>query len=248
MLLNYIEPSFHLGPLTIQLYGLALATAIMVGLSLALRRAAQMKIEADIIWELAVFCVVGAIIGARLLSVAQQLDRFLADPLFLFRIHEGGLAIYGGLIGGALAGYLYLRRKELSFWTAADIYAPSLALGEAITRLGCDVYGFASVTAPWARIVNGVPHHNIPLYMVVSSLLLFGGLWYLQGKLRQGQLFLVYLAGYFAIRVVVDFFRSQAVFAIFNEAQLAGIALLAAVLLVIVFRNRSLDGSWNKTS
>ncbi len=243
MLLNYLEQSYQLGPLTIHIYGLALATAITVGILLTLHNASQKNIKPDHIWELSIYSIIGAVVGARFFSVAMHLDQFLADPLYLFRIHEGGLAFYGGLIGGALAAYFYLRPKKLSFWTAGDTYAPALALGEAITRLGCDVYGIASTTAPWPRIVNGVTYHNIPLYMFVASLLLFTLLWFLRDKMQQGQLFLTYLAGYFAIRTFVDFFRSEAVYSIFNQAQLAGLVLLCAVLIAIYFRNKSLAGN-----
>ncbi len=248
MLLNYLEQSYHLGPLTIHIYGLALAAAITAGLFLAQHSASQKNIKPDHIWELSIYCIIGAVVGARLFSVAMHLDQFLADPLYLFRIHEGGLAFYGGLIGGALAGYLYLRRKKLSFWTAGDIYAPALALGEAITRLGCDVYGVASKTAPWPRIVNGVAYHNIPLYMIAASLLLFTLLWILRDKVQQGQLLLIYLTGYFAIRTFVDFFRSEPVYSIFNQAQLAGLVLLCAALFAIYFRNKSLAGNKGQQS
>jgi len=247
MLLNYLEQSYQLGPLTIHVYGLALAVAIITGLYVAIHNASQKNIKPDQIWELSIYSIIGALIGARLFSVAIPPDRLLADPLYLFRIHEGGLAFYGGLIGGALLAFIYLRRKKLSFWTAGDIYAPSLALGEAITRLGCDVYGVASNTAPWPRIINGVAYHNIPLYMFVASLLLFTFLWFLRGKLQQGQLFLVYLAGYFAIRTFVDFFRSEAVYSIFNQAQLAGLGLFCAALIAIYVRNKSLAGNSSKS-
>ncbi len=242
MLLNYLEPSFHLGPLTIHLYGMALAVAIIAGLFLALHSASTKKIKTDLIWELSTYCIIGAVIGARLFSVALHFDKFLANPLYLFQVHEGGLAFYGGLIGGALVGYFYLRRKKLSFWRVADIYAPALAMGEAITRLGCDVYGFASSTAPWPRITNGIAYHNIPLYMFVASMLLFALLWFLRNKVRQGQLFLIYLAGYFAVRVFIDYFRSEPGYGIFNQAQLAGLILFVAVLIVIYFRDKSLVG------
>lgn len=248
MLLNYLEQSYSLGPLTIHIYGLALAAAITAGLFLALHSASQKNIKKDHIWELSIYCIIGAVVGARIFSAALNLERFLADSLYLFRIHEGGLAFYGGLIGGALAAYLYLRHKKLSFWTAGDIYAPALALGEAITRLGCDVYGIASSTAPWPRIVNGVAYHNIPLYMGAASLLLFTLLWFLRDKVRQGQLFLTYLAGYFAIRAFIDYFRSEPVYGIFNRDQLTGLILFSAALLIIYFRNKSPAGSKRQQS
>jgi phosphatidylglycerol---prolipoprotein diacylglyceryl transferase len=239
MLLNYLEPSLHLGPLTVHLYGLFLAVALLAGLRLALYRAAEKKVPGDLVWELSVYTIIGAVAGARIFSVALNYERFLVDPLYLFRIHEGGLAYFGGLAGGALAAYWLLRRRRIGFWKAADVFTPSLALGEAITRLGCDVYGIASAAAPWPRIVEGIPHHNIPLYMVVSSLLLFALLWYLRNRVRKGQLFLIYLAGYFTIRTFVDFFRDEAVSGLLNGAQITALALLGAALLGLYVRRKA---------
>jgi len=239
MLLNYMEPSFNIGPLTVHLYGLFLALALLAGIWLARYRATEKKMSPDLVWELSFYAVIGALAGARLLSVALNFDRFLADPVYLFRIHEGGLAYFGGLAGGALAAAWLLRRRRISFWKAADLFAPSLALGEAMTRLGCDVYGIASATAPWPRMVDGVPYHNIPLYMFVSSMLLFTLLWVLRNRVKEGQLFLLYLAGYFVSRSVVDYFRAEPVSGLFNSEQTAALALLAAALLALYLRNRA---------
>jgi phosphatidylglycerol---prolipoprotein diacylglyceryl transferase len=239
MLLNYLSPSFQIGPLTLHLYGLSLAAALLLGLALALRGAAVHQINRDHVWECAVYAIIGAIAGARILSVLLNFNYFLADPLYLFRIHEGGLAFFGGLAGGALAAIWYAGRRQLDFWVLADIYAPSLALGEAITRLGCDVYGFASPGAPWPRLVGGVAYHNIPLYMGAATLLLFAVLWYLRGKVARGQLFLIYLAVYFSSRAFIDFYRGEAVIGVFNPAQLGSIAILVLVLLAIFRRKKA---------
>jgi len=239
MLLNYLEPSFQLGPLTIHLYGASLALALLAGMWLARIRASEKNISQDLVMELSVYAIIGAVAGARLFSVMLNYQLFLADPLYLFRIHEGGLAFYGGLAGGVLAAYWLLRRRHTSFWKAADVFAPSLALGEAITRLGCDVYGSASVFAPWPRIVDGVFYHNIPMYMVFSSLILLALLWFLRRRVGDGQLFLIYLAGYFFSRSVIDYFRAEPVLGLLNSAQLSAVVLFAAALLALYLRNRA---------
>jgi len=85
----------------------------------------------DFLHETVIACIIGGVVGARLLSV--------------FALHQGGMAYYGGLAGGALA------------------------LGESIARLGCDVYGYASAQAPFPRILNGILYHNIPLYTSLAT-------------------------------------------------------------------------------
>ncbi|MBS4021510.1 MAG: prolipoprotein diacylglyceryl transferase [Clostridiales bacterium] len=240
MLLNYVEPSFYLGPLTFHLYGLGLVAAILVGLALAHRRAIAKKIEPDLIFEFAIYAVVGAVVGSRILSVLLNFNLFLADPLYLFRIHEGGLAFLGGLTGGVLVAIWFVRRRKVKFWAMADVFAPSLALGEAIARLGCDVYGLHAPSAPWPRLVGGVPYHNIPLYTMIATLLIFFVLWYLRDRVREGQLFLTYLAGYFAARSFIDYFRSEPTFVVFNTAQFSSIVLFAVILVLIYWREKQM--------
>ncbi len=239
MLLNYFNSSFSIGPLTVHLYGLFLAAALLAGLWVALYRAGEKKISQDLVWELSIYAIIGAVAGARILSVVLNYERFLANPVYLFQIHEGGLAYFGGLAGGVLAASWILRRRRIGFWKTADLFAPSLALGEAITRLGCDVYGIASASAPWPRIVEGIAYHNIPLYMIVSSMLLFAGLWYLRNRVREGQLFVVYLAGYFFSRSIIDFFRSEPALGILNGAQISAVVFFTAALLVLYVRKKA---------
>ena len=87
-------------------------------------------------------CIFGVLMGGRLGEFffywlpEHGLSGFLADPTWVFRVWEGGMAIYGGIIGGVLAGWLYARRKGLPFLRLADLAAPSIALGQAIGRWG----------------------------------------------------------------------------------------------------------------
>ena len=244
MLLNYLESSYQLGPVTLHLYGMGLVLALVVGLMLAWREAHRKNVDPGIITEVVIFLIIGGIIGARLLSVVLNWEQFAADPLYVFRIHEGGLAAFGGIAGGIAAGMWYTRRKNISFWLLADIMAPSLALGEALARLGCDVYGIPAENAPWPRMVQGLPFHNIPLYMFVGGILLFAVVWYLRGHLQQrGTLFLAYLAGYFALRVIVDYFREPPELGLMNLSQAGSLALLVVVIAVILLRKRLVSGN-----
>lgn len=246
ILLNYLEPSYRLGFITVHLYGAFLALGVIIGLLPARRLALERGIKSEILYETVTICVIAGIVGARLLSVALNPASFLENPLSIFALHQGGLAFFGALGGGALAALIYTRRKGISLWALADVIAPSLALGEAITRLGCDVYGYSSTQAPLARIVNGIPYHNIPLYTSLATLSIFILLWYLRNKVSQGQLFLLYLLMYGASRTFIDFFRGEQVFlSVFNSAQLGslGIALLA-LGLIYVRHNPALN--WRK--
>lgn len=238
ILLNYLEPSYNLGFITLHLYGTFLALGFLIGLLPAKRLSLEKGIQIDFLYGTVIASIFGGIIGARLLSVALNLATYLENPLSVFSLHQGGMAYYGGLAGGALAAYIYTRKNRINLRTMADIIAPALALGESITRLGCDVYGYASTQAPFPRIVNGIPYHNIPLYTSIATLGIFIALWYLRNKVSRGQLFLLYLLMYGTSRTFIDYFRGeQFLLSIFNSAQLAslGIALAALVVIYVKF-------------
>jgi len=246
ILLNYLEPSYHLGSITLHLYGTFLALGILIGLLPAKRLSLEKGINSDYLYGTVTACIIGGIVGARLLSVALNPASFLENPLSLFALHQGGMAYFGGLAGGALAAFIYTRKNRINLWTMADIIAPALALGEAIARLGCDVYGYASTQAPFPRIVNGIPYHNIPLYTSLATLSIFVVLWYLRDKVSRGQLFLLYLLMYGVSRTFIDYFRGDQVFlSIFNPAQLGslGIAILA---LFLIYNRYNPTLTWRK--
>lgn len=238
ILLNYLEPSYNLGFITLHLYGIFLALGILIGLLPAKRLSLEKGIHNDFLYGTVTACIIGGVVGARLLSVALNPATFLENLLSVFALHQGGMAYYGGLAGGALAALIYTRKNRINLWTMADIIAPALALGESIARLGCDVYGYASAQAPFPRIVNGIPYHNIPLYTSLATLGIFIALWYLRNKVSRGQLFLLYLLMYGTSRTLIDYFRGeQFLLSIFNSAQLGslGIALAALVVIYVKF-------------
>ncbi len=130
-----------LGPFTIYSYGVMLALAFIIGTLFAERRARKQGYPKDSIVDLSLWILVSSVSGARLLFVLINWDYYRNNILESFKIWEGGLVYYGGLIAGFLAAVFYLQRKRLALWRTADILAPSLALGEAIGRIGCFLNG-----------------------------------------------------------------------------------------------------------
>ena len=129
--------AFYLGPLPIYWYGLLIALAFGLGMVLALYNSSQRGINPDKLSDLLLLVIPSAIIGARLYYVAFNWGYYASNPLEIPAVWHGGLAIHGGIIGGFLAGYWYIRRHpELKLWAVADIIAPSLILGQAIGRWG----------------------------------------------------------------------------------------------------------------
>lgn len=143
----------HIGSLPIRSYGLAMALAFIAGIWLARRRAKAAGLNPDIIIDMAFFVIIASIAGARAAYAIVHWQSFSNDPLAVVRIWDGGLALYGGLAAGFLAGLLFLRARRVDPWAGADLVAPSLALGIAIGRFGCFMNGCCfgkPCDLPWA--------------------------------------------------------------------------------------------------
>lgn len=168
---------FHLGPLPIRSYGLMVAIAFAAGIWLARRRAPGRDVHPDAIIDLAFFVIVASIIGARLTYVVIHWQHYVGDPLRALKIWDGGLALYGGMILGVVAGLVFFRKRGVDPWVGADITAPALALGIGLGRIGCFLNGCCfgqHCDAPWAVTFPpgsgagtwfpGVPLHPTQLY------------------------------------------------------------------------------------
>lgn len=139
-------------------YGLMLLVAIVSSVQLAIARAAKFRLDADTVYRLAMWLFVGGIIGARLFFVIQKWDQFPKGNFVAFlssavNVAEGGLVVYGSLIGATIAGVTFVSRHGLSIWKTADLVAPSLLLGLAIGRIGCLMNGCCyggHCDQPWA--------------------------------------------------------------------------------------------------
>ncbi len=132
---------FQLGTFPIRSYGLLIAAAFMVGIWIARRRAAKSGYDPDIIIDLSVIVILVSILGARLAYVFVRWNYYQHDLPGIFRIWEGGLVQYGGMVAGALVGLWFFRRRGVDMWAGADLVAPSLAMGVTIGRIGCFLNG-----------------------------------------------------------------------------------------------------------
>jgi phosphatidylglycerol:prolipoprotein diacylglycerol transferase len=141
--------------LPIRGYGVMLLVGGLSGVMLAAHRARQVGLHPDVIYSLAIYLFVAGILGARLFYVIEYWEtRFSRAPLVeVFKFTEGGLVVYGALIGAAIAFVLFVRRNKLHLLAMADLIAPSLAVGLAFGRIGCLLngccYGGLS-DEPWA--------------------------------------------------------------------------------------------------
>ena len=139
MLATFISPGplvFQLGPFALRWYGLLIAVAVLLGLSLATRLGRARSIEPGLIADLLPVLVLGAVIGARLYYVALEWRQYSGNWLDAIAIWRGGIAIHGALLGGILATVLFCRWRRQPFWPLLDVLVPAVALGQAIGRWG----------------------------------------------------------------------------------------------------------------
>lgn len=134
------DPNIHLGPLAISWHGIFTAVGIFFGVALPVRLL-RGRVSEDDAYAIATWGVVGGIIGARLLHVADTWEQYASDPIRILFIWSGGIAVWGAIIGGALAGYLVALRRRVPIGNTADAAVSGLGLGLAIGRIGDIING-----------------------------------------------------------------------------------------------------------
>ncbi len=149
--------AFEVGPLSIRWYGLLIASAIILGTVLAQKLAEKRNVDPELVGDLAIWLVVGAIPFARFYYVLFEWHRFQNQEWYkVFAIWEGGIAIHGAIIGGAIAATIFCKRQQISTWMMADIIMPAVILGQAIGRWGnfFNSEAFGSPTdLPWKLLI-----------------------------------------------------------------------------------------------
>jgi len=239
--------------LQITWHGFFTAVGTLVGIWLAVRWAVKAGYTEDDTFSVAMWGVVGAIIGARLFHVIDQWDLYSRDPLMILRINEGGLAIYGTIVGGPIAGALYAWHRKLNVPRLADVAAPPLIMGMAIGRIGDIIngehHGVGADGFPLAFVYTNPatlgelnkPVHLAVGYEMLLDLAIFCVLvWMARGFIRDrrgrlrfnwqpryprdGMLFWTYLALYSFGRFFVQFYRVDTPFALgLSQAQLLSV-------------------------
>lgn len=218
---------FDLGPLRIHIYALCIITGIIVAVLWTNRRLTKRGAEPWVVIDIALLAVPLAIVCARIYHVLTHWDFYFgegANPLTALYIWEGGIAIYGALIGGAIGAWLGCRWTGIRFWTFADALAPGLLLAQAIGRFGNwfnqELYGLPT-DVPWGLEID-YPNPAWPVGLPEGTLFhptfLYEVIWNLLGviilawagrrfRLQWGRLFGLYLVWYSAGRIVWESIR-----------------------------------------
>jgi phosphatidylglycerol:prolipoprotein diacylglycerol transferase len=215
-----------IGPLTLHTYGVLLALAFLAGLWIANRQAKKAGLDSARITDMAVYVLIGGLLGAKLLLLVVEWSYYSRNPRELFSLVQSGGVFYGGLLGALPVAWWYARKHALPGWQTADVLAPGVALGQSIGRLGCFAAGCCygrPTDVPWAvtfrdiyttRTVGtplDVPLHPTQLYESAATLVLFGLLLWLSTRKRfHGQVALAYVILYAVARFALEFYRGDA--------------------------------------
>lgn len=238
-----------LGFFQLPTYGVLLATAVVLALWTLRLRADRAGLDGVHLVDFALWLVIWALIGAKLLLIFVELPRYLRDPASLVGVLRAGGVFLGGFIAAVIAAVVLLRRYKLSALTTFDVIVPSLALGHSIGRIGCLMAGCcwgAACDLPWAITYTdpvaaerlGTPlHHPVHPFPVYEALFNFGLYLLLAAlfkrRLAAGRVFATYLVLYGAGRFALEWTRGDAARGFVLDGFLSTSQLISLVLIVV---------------
>ena len=261
-----MQTGITIGPLTIRFYGLIIMLGVVAAAVISYLEAKRRGENTDIVLDCLPWLILGGVIGARIWHIltppASNVEQgittmyYLTHPLAAIAIWRGGLGIPGAVAGGALAFYIYSRKKKVSFGLWADIIAPGLALAQAIGRWGNfinqELYG-KPTNLPWAITID--PQNRLPEYVDVAKyhpLFLYESLFNLANmffllwlgrkfsdKRKNGDVFLSYLVTYPIFRFFMEFLRLDPSFVGgINANQIMMLVIAACAIGFLIWRHR----------
>lgn len=250
---------FTIGHFHLRWYGLIVTAAMFIGVLLTIREAGRKGFNPEKIGNSAFWIVAAGLIGARLFHVIDHWpDEFAVNPIRALYIWEGGLAIWGGVLGGLVAVAILARLEHWKLPRLLDAFVPGVVLGQAIGRFACIItgdaigkptsgpFGFA-YTSPNAMVPQlGVYYTPTPVYEILMNLTIFALLWNLRKKnLPDGVLTLIYLALYSFVRFFIAFTSAYQIVAFgLNQAQIISFLVFAVsvpLLTITLLKKRQLS-------
>ena len=257
--LDNVGKNIMIGDFAIAYYGICIGLGMMGAIMLAEHLAKKTGQDSDRIYSIAMVGILSAIVGARLYFVAFQWDYYSQDLMKIFNLREGGLAIYGGILGAVLAVFIYTRIKNLKLGPIADVAAPAIALGQCAGRWGNffnrEAFGdytdnlFAMqipVSAVRAGEITQSLREHIEVidgvsYIQVHPTFLYESMWnlavmiflilYIKHRKFEGEVFLMYLAAYGLGRIWIEALRTDQLLIPHTDIPVSQV--LAGVMIVL---------------
>ena len=252
---------FEIGRFPVYTYGVLLAAAYLLGLQYALTRARTRGLDPNRVMDLGIWIIISALVGAKLLLLIVEFDKYSSNPSELLDLFRSGGVFYGGLIAAVVVALWYLRRHRMPMWTVTDVFAPGIALGHVIGRMGCLFAGccFGRPTdVPWAITFRneyaaqnvgtplGVPLHPTQLYEAGAELLILVFLIATErrGRTFPGRTFWAYMFLYGISRFIIEFYRGdpRGTVAMFSTSQFLSLIIVPLAIIMLVVLGRRAAG------
>jgi phosphatidylglycerol:prolipoprotein diacylglycerol transferase len=218
---------FHIGSFNLPTYGLLVSLGVLVGLWISVRNSAKQGIDPENAWNFGILVVLSGIVGAKILYIINDWSTYVAHPREIFSLStlQAGGVFSGGLIGALIAAVWFIRKHHMPALATCDAFAPGLALGHAIGRIGCFAAGCCygkptthfwgvTFTNPLASALVGTPL-GVPLEptqlfeSAVELANFFILMWMLKRKKFDGQVFAAYVMLYGVARYFLEFIRDD---------------------------------------
>jgi phosphatidylglycerol:prolipoprotein diacylglycerol transferase len=247
---------FSFGPLHVYWYGLFVVLGVLAGLAVSLKLSKKFSLPPDKIFDLAFWMIISGIIGARLYHVLLEWNYYSHNYWNILKIWQGGLAIHGALIGGLLVLLYFVWKEKINFWLLAAVFAPGIALGQAIGRWGNyfnqELFG-APTKLSWGipidfmkrpdRYLSADFFHPVFLYeslgdLAIFLILLFIAIKFIQKKWANYKIiFLAYLILYSLLRFFLEFLRADttAYFFGYRWPQVFSLAIIIISVILLFF-------------
>ncbi len=245
---------FVLGGLAFTWHGFFAFVGVVVAVFLVGRWAPRVGIDSDVVYATAVWAIIGGVVGARVVHVIDRWDVYSSNPADILAIWNGGIALFGAIIGGFFAGALYARLQGYPIGRLADLTAPSLLIAQSIGRIGDIINGehVSTATNAWYGFIYSHPaslsnqvhgdlaSHPVILYEMVWNMAVLALLWYMWGRIKpDGMLFATYISLYSFGRFFITFLREDKIwFAGLQEAHLISIVVMIIAVPLLVYRGR----------
>ncbi|MBV8817294.1 MAG: prolipoprotein diacylglyceryl transferase [Acidobacteriaceae bacterium] len=246
-----------IGSFYIPTYGVLVALGFLAGLSITLRLARETGLPSEKISNLAVYCAMAGMGGGKLFMFLFDLDSYIRNPgqIFTLETLQAAGVFHGGLICALIVAVLYLRKQQLPVFKTMDAFAPGIALGQSIGRLGCFAAGCCwgkECNLPWgvrfrsdfaASVPLNKTLHPVQLYESAADLVIFGLLYRAFARHHtNGNVIALYLVLYSTARFFIEFFREheQSLVGPFSLTQWIALALLLTGALMLLGSPRAL--------
>ncbi len=243
-----VSTGFRFLGLSIHWYGVIIAVGIVLAYLFARKKAAKRGISDDTLLDILIWGLPSAIVCARLYYVIFSWADYKDAPWNIVKIWEGGLAIYGGVIGACLSTVIYCRVKKISFKKMFDVGAFGLLIGQIMGRWGnfvnAEAYGSPTQTALFRMQLadKGITVHPTFLYESVWNVLVFILLnVYEPYQKFEGEMFLLYVTGYGLGRFWIEGMREDSLWLgpVRISQLVAAVCVLVGITLIIIGRKRS---------